>query len=198
MSKLPILDNETEKIGHPWEEKRAHGKGNYILLYGVIGWGVTVAVLISIINLLTGEPTLLDFVLNFVFFPLGGLFWGWFTWKYMENNYQKLRQVELNRRVNATQNRIEELWGMFVKVPFVNKAGRTIQGMDNWFFEMEERKLFIKFDEGNVLANDLEEYENKRVEIQGYISTGLWDTSDTNIQSRMGDYLVVLEVLTKD
>ena len=196
MSQLPILDNETEKIGHPWEEKRAQGKGAYILLYGVVGWGVTVAVLISMINLLTGEPTVLDFVLNFVFFPLGGFFWGWFTWKYMENNYQKLRQVELKRRANARLGRMEDLWGKVVKVPFVNKAGRTIEGMDNWFFEMEERRLFIKFDEGNVSAKELEQYENKRIEIQGYISTGLWDTSDTNIQSRMGDYLVVSEVLT--
>jgi len=69
------MTNKLEK----WEKLRAKGKWNYILLYGVLGWGFSTGILFSLIFPLgmaaTGSsaPFLPVFALSVALFPLGGV-----------------------------------------------------------------------------------------------------------------------------
>lgn len=90
---------------------------------------------------------------------------------------------------------IKEFTGKLIEVPFVNKAGRVIPNMGDLFLKIGEEEYFIKFMEGKVLRVDLEKYLNQSIKVKGYLSSGLWDTDNPEMQSRFGDYMVVLEIL---
>jgi hypothetical protein len=82
-----------------WERLRAKGKWDFIVKYGVLGWGVTTGVLFSIIF-----PWMLPFPnkpsfwlmlpLSLVLFPLGGVAWGYFMWIFSEKAYRKAKDED--------------------------------------------------------------------------------------------------------
>jgi hypothetical protein len=80
-----------------WEKLRAKGKWNFILIYGVLLWGVSTAVLFSfILPLATGDKGsfLHVFALSIVLFPVGGIAWGYFMWIFSEKAYEKAKISE--------------------------------------------------------------------------------------------------------
>jgi hypothetical protein len=89
----------TKKL-EKWEKLRAKGKWNYILLYGVLGWGVSTGILFSLIFPLgmaaTGSsaPFLPVFALSIVLFPLGGVAWGYSMWISQEKVYWEMKASE--------------------------------------------------------------------------------------------------------
>ena len=76
-----------------WEKLRAKGKWTYILIYGVLAWGVSTGILFSLIWPLAMEamgskpPFLPVFAFSIVGFPLGGVAWGYCMWIYIEKIY---------------------------------------------------------------------------------------------------------------
>lgn len=93
------------------------------------------------------------------------------------------------------ENEIKTLEGSLVVVPFVNKGGREIAGAESLFFKTEEKRYFIKFSAGKVLRTDLEKYLGQIIKVKGFTTFGLWDTNDPRVQSRVGDYIGILEIL---
>ncbi len=85
--------------------------------------------------------------------------------------------------------------GKIIKINFVDKGGRENPDVFNYYFETEEDTLFIKFSEGKVRSDEIAEYLGKEIEIEGYKSSGLWDTDDPMVQSRVGDYVVINRIL---
>ena len=85
--------------------------------------------------------------------------------------------------------------GKIVKVDFINKGGFKVPGAFSYFFEIDGERLFIKITEGKVSRDEIAKHLNKEVEIKAYKSSGLWDTDDPNVQSRVGDYVVIQEFL---
>lgn len=85
--------------------------------------------------------------------------------------------------------------GELVKVKFVDKGGRTHDDIFSWFFETDSTKLFIKIQEGKVSRDIIAENYGKKIKVEGYKTFGLWDTDDPNVQSRVGDYIVILKIL---
>lgn len=66
------------------------GKWPYILVYGVLGWGVSTAILFSLLQAFLGEVAFLDVLsLSLILFPIGGLFWGLYMWSYLGKQYAK-------------------------------------------------------------------------------------------------------------
>ena len=65
------------------------------------------------------------------------------------------------------------------------------------FFETAEKKYFIKSSEGVVICSDLRKLINKPIKVKAHKTFGLWDTDDTNVQSRIGEFFCIIEVLTK-
>ncbi|MDE2427150.1 MAG: hypothetical protein KGM99_00380 [Burkholderiales bacterium] len=85
-----------EKRLQRWANTRRKGLWRFILMNGVLGWGVTTAILWSIFMSMTSQN--FDFKTRFplalVIFPLGGIFWGYFVWRETEKLYQKQLSTE--------------------------------------------------------------------------------------------------------
>lgn len=73
-----------------WEKVRAKGALRFVLLYGVLGWGVTTAIVFTgILWLLPGDDPARLLPLVFTLFPLGGLAWGASMWWFLERAYRR-------------------------------------------------------------------------------------------------------------
>lgn len=79
----------TEKQRERWTRIRSGGRKNFIWKYGVLGWGVAVAVVWAIVmaawNGWTQLPILLPLAL--VTFPFGGYVLGAMMWRQSETAY---------------------------------------------------------------------------------------------------------------
>jgi hypothetical protein len=83
----PMNKRRAEK----WAVIRAKGRGRYILVNGVLLWGILTGVLWSIImSALQGWHSLSFFLPTaLIIFPVCGYFFGAWTWKKTEGEYQK-------------------------------------------------------------------------------------------------------------
>lgn len=79
-----------------WQKTRAKGKRNYIIFNGVIGWGIPTGVLFTLFTSLVNDKSITfdqDFfrtmITSIVLFPIGGIFFGLWTWNWMERLYKK-------------------------------------------------------------------------------------------------------------
>jgi len=196
----------------PWEDVRKGGKQNYIIKNGVLGWGLSSAVLCSLALIFLskelGMATYLGIALAIVVFLCLGYVWGMITWKIMEKGYQPENEEE-NEQENfanilkqeetleqeTMEPEIKEFSGTIVEVPFINKGGRRIEGASSLFLETAEGKYFIKHYEGDVSMIEVEKYIDKPIKVKAYKTFGLWDTDDPNVQSRVGDYVAIFEIL---
>ena len=74
-----------------WAITRERGMRHFIIFYGVLGWGLTTAVLWLVFMKFFGHG--FNFVIGamiaIVVFPLGGIAWGWFVWRSSEKVYAK-------------------------------------------------------------------------------------------------------------
>jgi hypothetical protein len=78
----------TEKQIRSWEKKRARGKGSFVLWYGVFGWGIPLAIGMSLYEYARDKDlSTALLVLYFLTMPCAGFFYGVFMWNYMEKRY---------------------------------------------------------------------------------------------------------------
>jgi hypothetical protein len=73
-----------------WKKIRNQGFFRFVLIHGVLGWGIGTAVLYSLIMWLMSDVDIGRLLpLALVFFPLGGLLWGAIVWWYIDRKYQQ-------------------------------------------------------------------------------------------------------------
>ena len=79
-----------------WEKLRVKGKWNYIIKYGMLYFGLMMAVLVSFINplILGGDISISRIIMSFILFPLAGIGWGAITWWNMERKYSRQDRTE--------------------------------------------------------------------------------------------------------
>ncbi|WP_186580299.1 hypothetical protein [Aquibacillus kalidii] len=88
-----------------WPEIKKKGKTHFIITQGVIGWGVTTAILFFIVtsvldfgmnftSYLTIE-VLKDLLISLVIFPLVGIICGWLMWELLERKHRNQSQLLL-------------------------------------------------------------------------------------------------------
>lgn len=69
------------------------GKWHYIFVYGVFGWGVSTAILFSLLLVFSGETSFVDAIFqSLIMFPIGGFFWGLYMWSYFVKQYTKINK----------------------------------------------------------------------------------------------------------
>ena len=67
------------------------GMARFVLVSGMLGWGIPTAILFSIIQHSTGTPqTISTVALSLVLFPIGGLLWGAAMWWFVKAQYNKM------------------------------------------------------------------------------------------------------------
>ncbi len=77
-----------EKQLKKWEKIRNKGKMRFILVNGVVYWGVFTALLWSFFMAkMSGTPFLSYFCVAIIMFPVGGLAFGFLVWKMSEKKY---------------------------------------------------------------------------------------------------------------
>jgi hypothetical protein len=81
----------TQKQLEKWAKTRQMGRARYVWRYGVLGWGLATGVLWSICRgfLRGGDQLPVLLVLALIIFPIGGYFFGQWTWKKGEENFQQ-------------------------------------------------------------------------------------------------------------
>jgi len=73
-----------------WEETRGRGIFRFILIHGILGWGGSLAVIISIVRAVS-DPRFRTFDMvwpNFVMFPIFGVFYAVMMWVLSEQKYR--------------------------------------------------------------------------------------------------------------
>ena len=94
------IDRHMEK----WENVRKEGKWRFILVHGVLFWGLMMTLTMLLFNLLihpekTLTWVLIEFVMYLIGFSLGGVVWGLVVWRSSEKRYNewKEKNVPLDR-----------------------------------------------------------------------------------------------------
>lgn len=84
----------TQKQLENWARIRQRGRTRYIWLNGVLYWGLSTGVLWAVTMAAVQGwdrlPRLLAFAV--IGFPIGGIFFGLWTWKLAEDRYQQASQ----------------------------------------------------------------------------------------------------------
>lgn len=84
------MDSLKEKRIKRWAIIREKGKMRFILIYGVLGWGLGTGILFCLIEWLL-EPSFdakSDIPTAIIAFLLGGVGYGWWIWKENEKLFQ--------------------------------------------------------------------------------------------------------------
>ncbi len=75
------------------ERLLAMGKWQYVVKYGVLGWGVLTAIFYTGFMYFTNSSPLLKTLLtSLVAFGFGGVFWGLFTWHFINRRRNKIER----------------------------------------------------------------------------------------------------------
>ncbi len=73
-----------------WARTRGHGLLRFVLVQGMLLWGVGTAILFSLFESLVCGYKMSDCLsVSIVIFPLGGVAWGVAMWFVMESKYKK-------------------------------------------------------------------------------------------------------------
>ena len=72
-----------------WARVRVRGKKRYFWLSGVIGWGISMGILVGAINRL-GGTSWVQSASSLVLLPIGGYFWDFFMWHWMERRFRNV------------------------------------------------------------------------------------------------------------
>ena len=79
-----------ESLATKWIDLRKSGRRQFVLRYGVLGWGIPTAIMFSGLEL--HHEGWCSFFVNLpialVLFPLAGILWGRIMWWYMERMHR--------------------------------------------------------------------------------------------------------------
>lgn len=84
--------------------------------------------------------------------------------------------------------------GRIIKLPFENKAGRVIDGVYDYFIVFNGINYFIKTMLPPLNRNGLDKYLDKEVLCNVLLKNGMWDSDDSNVQSRVGKYVILKDI----
>lgn len=90
-----MLTKIEEKQLRQFEERMAMPKWKYVFLYGIIGWGLPVALIVSLINIAFFHKTIRDLYLNLAMFPIAGIAFGLYMRSFMPRQIARLKAKQV-------------------------------------------------------------------------------------------------------
>jgi hypothetical protein len=72
-----------------WETTRILGKSRYVVRYGIIGWGIPVGVVVTLLNIWQRGFSAFSIIIAGIIWPIAGYFFGVITWAISERRYQR-------------------------------------------------------------------------------------------------------------
>lgn len=81
--------------------------------------------------------------------------------------------------------------GKIFKQPFENRAGKIIEGVYDYFLNIQGINYFIKIGKSYINISELETLLDKEITYSVVFNQGLWDADDNNQQSRVGKYVII-------
>ncbi len=87
--------------------------------------------------------------------------------------------------------------GKFEKKQSFKKNGQPIEGGADYFFSTKGESYFVKFTDpqNGISPDEVESLNGEKVKVKGFLTEGLWDTDDPNVQSRIGTYFVITDII---
>ena len=87
--------------------------------------------------------------------------------------------------------------GKFEKKKTYKKNGQPIEGGFDYFFKSKGNSYFVKLidAENGISSSDIENNLGPKIKVKGFIAEGLWDTNNPEVQSRIGEYIVITELV---
>ncbi len=85
--------------------------------------------------------------------------------------------------------------GVFIERSFVNKAGREYPSVRELYFRTGGEEYFVRLDRSRVKADLLRALAGKPVRVRAEPSAS--GTDDPNVQSRVGEYLMIEEIVER-
>ncbi len=95
----------------------------------------------------------------------------------------------------STIDNKKEVKAEVVQEQFTNKGGRDIDGVYDYFLKYENKKMFIKFMDSDITFEQIEPFIGKKATFEISERQGLWDTNDPEVQSRVGEYVVIWKII---
>ncbi len=95
--------------------------------------------------------------------------------------------------------------GKIAEQPYESKKG-IVTGVMEYYFIPDEQEItkhklakeyYVKLWEGKVLKGELAKYVDKNVLIKVVFKKGLWDATDEQHASRLGDYVAIMAISSK-
>ncbi|OIQ28478.1 MAG: hypothetical protein BM555_05795 [Crocinitomix sp. MedPE-SWsnd] len=78
----------------------------------------------------------------------------------------------------------------------INKAGNVMPGEGDYYLIYNEESYFVKLSEGKVSREQLKAVLGTKTTFEVIFDNGLWDTDDPNVQSRIGNYVGIINIHT--
>jgi hypothetical protein len=93
-----LTDFEKKQLAR-YEKNMALPAWKYIIFNGVIGWGISVALLVSGINMLLDRDSIQHMLrqelwINLIIFPIGGIFFGLYMRNFIPRQIKRLKEKE--------------------------------------------------------------------------------------------------------
>lgn len=86
------------------------------------------------------------------------------------------------------------LKGKVLKHPFENKGGRILEGVYDYYLNIQNINYFIKISKSSIKISELESLINKEITCSVVFNFGLWDSDDNTQQSRVGKYVRIMKL----
>jgi hypothetical protein len=76
-----------------------------------------------------------------------------------------------------------------------NKVGKEMPYPGDFYLVSGGKEVFVKLMDSKVTSEKLETLLNKKSKFRIIEQNGLWDTDDPKVQSRIGDYVSIIEII---
>lgn len=83
--------------------------------------------------------------------------------------------------------------GVLVLKKGYNKVGKVLPGDGDLYLQYNNKEVFVKVTSSGLSRDKLKRLLNKKRQFTIQENNGLLDTDDPNQQSRVGDYVVIIE-----